>query len=121
MKLFFNLLFASVLFFSCNDNDDIKHKTSCGDGTYIEDQEWFKNIMEECTIQAVCTLSIHKGLYKGDTVYLTGLNGPLCDPAFYIVLLDCQGDTLKEYNWDNKDEYETEFTYIGMVAECSGD
>ncbi len=118
MKVLFSFFFISVFLFSCNDKDDLKHKTSCGNSTYIEDQEWFQKTMEECSAESVCKLSVHKGIYRDDTVYYTGLGGPLCDPIFHVVLLDCQGDTIREYNWEDKDAFEKEFTYIGLIAEC---
>ncbi len=53
-------------------------------------------------VSCSCTVTLFQGTYKGQTVYFTMMNDPLCDGVFLVKLLDCHGKLVTTFGPDIK-------------------
>ena len=86
----------------------------------VENKEWFKNLQEPCNANEICKTYVNVGIYKGGTVYYSGMGGALCDTNFFIALLDANGEIVKEYGETSDDmkSFYKEVTFIETIYRC---
>ena len=91
MKKFCFILVSLILLLSCEKSDN-----TCNCNNPIEDLTWlkeFKNSLTNC----FCEMSIIQAAYNKQTVFYTAMTDPLCDGLYPVVLLDCNGKSVKSY------------------------
>jgi hypothetical protein len=118
MKTTFYILFSLLILGSLSCKEDNEKITACGVADPLNDLEWLREMKSTCDPDAYCQTSIMQGIYQNETVFFTGLDGPLCDPAFHVALLNCQGELIKEYYWENHEEFEQEVDSVKMIFSC---
>jgi hypothetical protein len=115
MKRIVLVLVVIIGFMACNKdekNTSLKHFS-------VENDEWFINLKTACSDDAVCKTYIIQALYNNDTVYYSSLTGALCDPVFSAILLNSDGEVVKEYNGsEDLTAYNSEVTYLATVYKC---
>ena len=93
----FCLLLAFLL--SCQSNQLVNQENEgtnfCGVSNPLEELAWLKEWQQktEVTPENPCALySIIQGNYKGQTVYIIGVGGPLCDTCAGNAVYNCEGE-----------------------------
>jgi len=105
------IIFFFGFFFSCDHDDFLNGVTK---------QQWFKDLQVPCEKDDICKTGIMQGMYKGNTVvYFTYLGGGYCDPSFFVILYDEQGEVVKEYDESNALDFNTEVTSLETIWTCS--
>jgi hypothetical protein len=118
MKIVLTFFLTMVLLISCKKDKESNEITACNVHDPLRDLPWLAALKQPCEENAICSVSIFQGIYNGETVFYTFLSGPLCDPAFYVALLDCNGATIKEYYWDNYPQFEQEVDSVKTIYSC---
>jgi hypothetical protein len=80
--------------------------------------EWLKELSDTCVSDNICQTLIIYSLYKDKPVFYTSWIGALCDPPFEVILLDCMGDTIKEYKLEDKQTFDQEVEFIDILYTC---
>lgn len=70
----------------------------------VEQFPWLKKVKESFNCDH-CAHAIVKATYKGQTVFYYELGGAYCNVVFRIDLRNCQGDTIKTYFPQNREEW----------------
>jgi hypothetical protein len=112
------ILAAIVATFSLScDKEKFDIITECGDGSPIE--SWIIEMNAKCTDDdPICHLSILRGLYQGKSVFFETFHGALCDPVFHVALMDCNGDTIKEYGLGDQQKLINEVDSVKILFTC---
>ena len=74
---------------------------------------------DTCESNSICQTYIILSLYKDKSVFYTYWVGALCDPIFNVFLLDCMGDTIKEYKFGDQHIFEEEVEFVEHLYTCS--
>jgi hypothetical protein len=80
-----------VLLLSCEKKDN-----SCNCKDPLADLAWLEELKSSLT-NCTCEMSILQATYNNQTVYYQAMTDPLCDGIYPVVLLDCNGTTVKSY------------------------
>ena len=115
MKHLLSLFFIGMLLLSCNKENEI---TECGVANPLEDLAWLADLKDPCEEDEICSTSISQAIYNGETVFYAFLAGPLCDPAFRVVLFDCEGDTVKIYQEEDLELFTEEIESDSIIYSC---
>jgi hypothetical protein len=117
MKIVVPVILSITLICSCK-KDPNNEITSCGVHDPLTELEWLAAITEPCDESEICQTGIFQGIYNNETVFYAFLQGPLCEPAYYIALRDCNGDILKEYYWKDRDDFVEEVDSVETIYSC---
>jgi len=60
------------------------------------DVQWVKEITQSFT-NCTCKHTLFQGTYRGQTVFFSLMNDPLCDGIFSATLHDCTGNVIRSY------------------------
>jgi hypothetical protein len=111
-KLVYFSFFCFIIFSGCE-----KNKKNCNCDNPLEDLAWLKEIKSNLT-GCICEISIVQATFNNSTVFYTMMTDPLCDGVFSLVLLDCNGATVKVYNYDEFNIYIQEVKDIKVLYRC---
>ena len=111
MKKLSLILVFLVLLLSCEKNDN-----TCNCNDPLRDLAWLKEVKTSLT-NCSCEMSIIQATYNRQTVFYTAMTDPLCDGIFPIVLLDCEGATVKSYESANQIP-DNDITYKKTLYRC---
>jgi hypothetical protein len=99
MKVIFPFCFLLAFLLSCQSgelsNPENEAVSTCGVSNPLEELDWLKEWLQktEVTPENPCALwNITQGSYKGQTVYVIGVGGPLCDTCAGNAVYNCQGE-----------------------------
>jgi hypothetical protein len=107
------LIFAAiVLIMSCE-----KHDNTCGCDDPLQDLAWLNELKSSIT-NCSCQVSIFQATYNKETVFYAIMNDPLCNSFGQIVLLDCEGNSLKVYELPLGDTFSNEVTDPKVLYTC---
>ena len=118
MRILICAFLAVMLLISCKKDQEKNKITNCGVHDPLTELDWLAALKEPCEENAICSPAIFQGVYNGETIFYTFLQGALCDPAFYVALMDCNGDTLKEYYWEDYDDFAQEVDSVETIYSC---
>ena len=124
MKQILILLVCLTSLVSCsnNNNDEVeKPVCACGFSNVLEDVEWLKEVKESLTdCDQYTTKSIYKATYQEQTViyvYITN-NNPLANTLFSVTLLDCKGEIVEIFEYNEKEEFYELVTNAEVLYSC---
>ncbi len=116
MKNLLCLFTVLLLLLSCKkENNEI---TACGVHDPLTELDWLSELIEPCDENEICLTAIFQGIYNEETVFYTFLQGPLCDPAFYVALRNCSGNIVKEYRWEDHELLTEEVDSVRTIFSC---
>ena len=96
MKKLSFIFIVLIFLLSCEKNDN-----TCNCNDPLKDLAWLKELKNSLT-NCSCEMSIIQATYNKQTVFYQAMTDPLCDGIFPIVLLDCNGATVKSYESANQ-------------------
>jgi hypothetical protein len=111
-------LFSFMVLLSCKKDKSPGLTNACGVSDPIDKVTWLSELKQSCNEDDICKVSVFQALYNGDTVFYTFLSGPLCDPAFNVTLLDCEGNVIKEYHEHEFENFAEEVDSIHTIFTC---
>jgi len=82
---------ALVLIMSCEKSDN-----TCNCNDPLEDLAWLKEIKSSFT-NCNCRMSIVQASYNKQTVFYATMSDPACDGYTPVILLNCNGNSIKRY------------------------
>ena len=91
MKKLFVIAGFIILFLGCEKKDNV---CNCKDP--LNDLSWLKELKSSLT-ECSCEISIIQATYNDQTVFYQAMTDPLCDGVYPVVLLDCNGNTVKSF------------------------
>lgn len=115
-KYLIAVVMCLTLFIACKK--DKEPVTTCGVDDPLNDLPWLHAMTNDCSSDAICQPVIMQGIYNHQPVFFNGLSGPLCDPAFFVNLRNCDGDIIKEYTWDEHVIFEQEVDSVKTIFSC---
>jgi hypothetical protein len=114
MKQFILLLFCLTCLTCCDNEDSIP---TCEFSDPLEELSWlkeYKESLQDCQTET----SIFQASYKGHVVFYTALTDPLINSAFAIGLWNCEGEIIKTYEYDEREEFHNEVSNIVLLYRC---
>jgi hypothetical protein len=111
MKKLSFILVLLVLLLSCEKKDN-----TCNCNDPLADLAWLKEVKNSLT-NCSCEMSIIQATYNKQTVFYQTMTDPLCDGIYPIVLLDCNGTTVKSYESVNQVP-DNEITNMKVLYRC---
>ena len=112
MKKLILIFAAIVLIMSCE-----KHDNTCDCDDPLEDLAFLSEIKSSFT-NCTCQMAIFQATYNKQTVFYATMNDPVCDGYYPIVLLDCNGNSLKVYEPPLGDTFSSEVTDRKELYTC---
>ena len=105
---------ALVLMMSCEKSDN-----TCNCNDPLEDLAWLKEL-KSSEFFSICTCRMHitQATYNKQTVFYAGMNDPACDGYGAIVLLNCNGDSIKRYEPPILETFTNEVTDRKEIYVC---
>jgi hypothetical protein len=119
MKRFLFLLLCLTALISCDHEDD-ESIPSCEFSDPIEDLAWlkeYKETLSDCSIQ----ISIFQANYKKHVVFYSRITDPLANSVFGVALWDCEGNIIKIFKYDQREEFNKLVTNGVVLYRCKGD
>jgi hypothetical protein len=99
MKIIIPFCLLLAFLFSCQSNElsnpENESISACGVSNPLEELDWLKEWLQktEVTPENPCALwNITQGNYQGQTVYIIGVGGPLCDTCAGNAVYNCKGE-----------------------------
>lgn len=86
----------------------------------LNELEWLKDVKESLN-NCSCQISILQGTYQNQTVFFILMNDPLCNGAQNIILMNNEGNVVKEYHNDEINEYYNEVEITKTLYVCKED
>jgi uncharacterized protein YcfL len=111
MKKLSLIIITLILLIGCEKNDN-----TCNCNDPLKDLVWLKELKVSLT-NCSCEMSIIQGTYNKQTVFYQAMTDALCDGIYPIVLLDCNGVTVKSYESANQVP-DNEITNIKVLYRC---
>jgi hypothetical protein len=112
MKKLILIFIAFILIMSCE-----KHDNTCDCDDPLEDLAWLNELKSSFT-NCTCQMSIIQATYNKQTVFYSIMNDPECDGYDQIVLLDCNGNSIKVYEPPIGDTFNNEVTARKVLYTC---
>lgn len=94
-----------------------KQDNTCNCNDPLEDLAWLKELKSSYT-NCACNVALVQARYNKQTVFYATMNDPVCDGYFPIVLLDCDGNTVKVYEPPLGDTFSNEVTHPKVLYNC---
>ena len=111
MKKLSFIFILLVLLLSCEKKDN-----TCNCNDPLTDLAWLKELKNSLT-NCSCEMSIIQATYNEQTVFYQAMTDPLCDGIYPIVLLNCNGATVKSYESANQVP-NNEITNVKALFRC---
>jgi len=112
MKILIALIAVPLFLLACQ-----KEGTNACTAENPFDAPWLKSIQDSLQ-NCYCVMSIVQGTYDGQTVFYVAMTDPLCDGIMIPVLLDCEGEVVKQYTYDNYHDFYDEVAPNAVLYRC---
>ncbi len=116
MKKLILLFAASLLLFSCDDEEK-EISNACTSAKPLEEVEWLKDLKNSLT-NCTCEVSLIKGTYDNQTVFFTALTDPICDGIDTPTLYDCEGNIVRTFTMNDYQEFYSNVTRDEVLYRC---
>ena len=97
---------------SCDKDETI---VECNIENPLEELEWMQEIVDNDNFDCYKRVDIIQATYKGATVFYYYTICPVCNSKFPPPLLDCNGETVKEYAPGDVDRFYKEVKKVKTI------
>jgi hypothetical protein len=112
MKKFTLIITTTILMLSCE-----KHDKPCNCSNPLEELGWLRELQSSFT-NCSCGRAIIQAKYNNETVFYATMNDPLCDGYYPVVLLNCNGETVRVYDPPLNETFANEVTDQKQLYYC---
>ena len=118
MKNLIIILFLFTGLISCDSKEETA--PTCEFTDPLEDLAWLKEHKEslkDCDIQ----ISIFQASYKNQTVFYSLITDPLANSVFGAALWNCEGEIVRTFDYNERDEFNELVTNTIVLYRCKDD
>ena len=116
MKLFFTLLFATLLLAGCS-KDNGENKQICNLADPINELPWLKEIKNSLT-NCPWQTAIIQANYDGQTVFYTASNDPLANSVQSYTLYNCDGKIIEVTQPEKLNDFLAKLSDVKILYQC---
>ncbi len=117
------IVIAVLVSYSCKEDQDkttdMKPDTICEVNNPLTQLNWLALLKEQLDGNCVCEQSIFQAKYQNQVVFYSEITDPVCDYIFNVSIFNCQGQVVKNYDYDQFEEFNKEVIDRSKIYSCT--
>jgi len=118
MRKLFYILFIFIGLICCDKKEE--SLSQCETSEPLKELSWlkeFKGTLTNCQIE----ISIFQAIYNNEVVFYTFITDPRVISVFGVTLWDCEGDIVREFDYDEAGIFHELVTKREVLYRCNDD